>query len=130
MVKGLGGLTSVNYLNPAKIRSFTATLARILFSTYLESGVICITCFYFQVWLDPASLCSVPCHLLTATSTKCVTTPAAMTSPTGCPALLPCPWHRCPRRRSSHTSADVLSARPQHRQWHFTARTSQFLPAH
>lgn len=37
------------------------------------------------VWQDLAFLCLALCPLLTATSTKCATTPREMTGPTGCP---------------------------------------------
>lgn len=40
------------------------------------------------VWQDLVFLCLALCPLLTATSTKCATTPREMTGPTGCPVQL------------------------------------------
>lgn len=79
---------------------------------------------FFQGLPAPVCLASAPCLLFTATSTKCATTPAAMTSPTGSPPLLPSPWCQWTACRSPSTSAAAPSVKHPPRLWPCTARIS------
>lgn len=82
-----------------------------------------------QAWLALVCLGLTPSPSCTAPPMSSVTTPAATTSPTGCPPQRPFLWCLWQSGRSQSTSAAVPCVKHLHRQWPSTAKTPAYPPA-